>query len=96
MMADPKKAGLSQFVDADGLPIEGRMYREGDPYYCTYDLDSGTFNVHKFKYAEPAYCGCVRVLVDSSTDPIQHVIVQVRLSFDVIFVVILVVVILIG
>uniref|UniRef100_A0A914WPW3 DNA-directed RNA polymerase n=1 Tax=Plectus sambesii TaxID=2011161 RepID=A0A914WPW3_9BILA len=80
MMADPKKATLNQFMDADGLPIEGRMYREGDPYCCTYDLDSGTFHVHKFKSAEPAYCGGVRVLVDSGTDPIQHVIIQWRIS----------------
>ncbi|KAK5977445.1 hypothetical protein GCK32_022464, partial [Trichostrongylus colubriformis] len=57
---DPKEP--YDTVGCDGLPIPGRRYFEGDVYYVTYNQDTGLHQKHKFHYAEPAYCGIVRLV----------------------------------
>lgn len=59
-MNDPTKKTPS--IGEDGLPIPGRLYMEGDPYYTVLSLDTGVYKTHHFKYAEPAYCGIVRIV----------------------------------
>lgn len=58
--ADPQKSLKS--IDTDGLPIPGRLYMEGDPYYSFLELETNSFKVKKFEHSEPAYCGLVRIL----------------------------------
>ncbi|CAJ0577780.1 unnamed protein product, partial [Mesorhabditis spiculigera] len=53
---------LHKTIDPDGLPIQGRRYQEGEPYMTTFNLETGQQRVHKFHYAEPAYCGFVRLV----------------------------------
>ncbi|TKR92764.1 hypothetical protein L596_007349 [Steinernema carpocapsae] len=76
-LKDPKMECNS--VDKQGLPIPGRMYREGDVCYCAYDLDTGIFKLGKFKSVEPAYCGLVRV-VDQDERGLVHVLIQWRIQ----------------
>ncbi|VDP02044.1 unnamed protein product [Heligmosomoides polygyrus] len=57
---DPKQPYKT--VGCDGLPIPGRRYFEDDVYYVTYNQDTGQHQAHKFHYAEPAYCGIVRLV----------------------------------
>lgn len=44
------------------MPIQGRIYREGDPYYSVFSSTSGTYKEYKFKYSEAAICGIVRIV----------------------------------
>ena len=60
---DPAKP--CETIGPDGLPIPGRLYKEDDPYYSAMDTETGNCAVHKFKYAEPAYCGLVRIVEES-------------------------------
>lgn len=55
-------------MTVDGLPISGRRYFEGDIYYVTYNQENGKFQNHKFHYAEPAYCGIVRLVSEDSIE----------------------------
>jgi hypothetical protein len=48
--------------DTDGLPLQGRLYQQGDVYYSTFSFSSGQYSVKKFKSSEPAYCGLIRVV----------------------------------
>ncbi|CAJ0944309.1 unnamed protein product, partial [Mesorhabditis belari] len=60
-MHDEKK-DLTKYIGADGLPIQGRRYFEDDPYMMTFNTAIGKPKIHKFHYAEPAYCGIVRLV----------------------------------
>lgn len=64
--ADPKAKYST--IDEDGLPIPGRMYRENDVYFCELDLTTGEYRPHKFKYAEPAFCGIVRIVEEAGVN----------------------------
>lgn len=61
-MAEPSNKPES--IDDDGLPIQGRIYHEGDVYYSVFNISNGTYSIHRYKYAEPAYCGLVRIVED--------------------------------
>uniref|UniRef100_A0A1I7ZCR6 DNA-directed RNA polymerase subunit beta n=1 Tax=Steinernema glaseri TaxID=37863 RepID=A0A1I7ZCR6_9BILA len=76
-LADPKAE--CKTIDKHGLPIQGRMYQEGDVYYSVYDMDTGNFRVHKYKYVEPGYCGIVRV-VDENERGLVHALIQWRVQ----------------
>lgn len=65
-LKDPKS--VCKTIDMDGLPFPGRLYMEGDPYYSSYELEAGVYHVHKFKYAESAFCGSVRIVEESETN----------------------------
>ncbi|KAL3123172.1 hypothetical protein niasHT_010342 [Heterodera trifolii] len=68
-------------VGADGLPIEGRLYQQGDCYYGTFNLVSGQFNEHKFTNSEPAYCGLVRIVQEADhKNKNVHVLIQWRIQ----------------
>lgn len=49
-------------INLDGLPIPGRLYRQGDPYYSTRDKNELRYKLGKYKSVESAYCGIVRLL----------------------------------
>ena len=55
-------------VGVDGLPIPGRRYFEDDVYYVTYNQETGKFQKHKFHYAEPAYCGIIRLVNEDGAE----------------------------
>lgn len=57
----------SESIDYDGLPIQGRIYHEGDIYYSVFNMNNGTYTTHRYKYAEPAYCGLVRIVEDEAS-----------------------------
>ncbi|GMR53854.1 hypothetical protein PMAYCL1PPCAC_24049, partial [Pristionchus mayeri] len=78
-MKDPKAEGLDSIGD-DGLPIPGRRYFMDDPYYSVYSTDSGDFKVHKFHYAEPAYCGLVRIVQEQEFNSKVHALIQWRIE----------------
>ncbi|KAK6107321.1 RNA polymerase Rpb2 domain 6 family protein [Brugia pahangi] len=59
-LCDPKNP--QKTIGFDGLPIPGRLYMEGDPYYSVYEIDTNNYKVHKYKYAEAAFCGSVRIV----------------------------------
>uniref|UniRef100_A0A1I7VF12 DNA-directed RNA polymerase subunit beta n=1 Tax=Loa loa TaxID=7209 RepID=A0A1I7VF12_LOALO len=59
-LCDPENP--QKTIDLDGLPIPGRLYMEGDPYYSVYDIDTNSYKIHKYKYAEAAFCGSVRIV----------------------------------
>ncbi|KAJ1361555.1 hypothetical protein KIN20_020832 [Parelaphostrongylus tenuis] len=68
-------------VTADGLPIPGRRYFEGDVYYVTYNQDTGIHLAHRFHYAEPAYCGIVRLVhQDGGEEGARHALIQWRIE----------------
>ncbi|XGW22868.1 hypothetical protein V3C99_005246 [Haemonchus contortus] len=68
-------------VGCDGLPIPGRRYFEGDVYYVTYNQDTGLHQSHKFHYAEPAYCGIVRLVhQDGAEEGARHALIQWRIE----------------
>lgn len=68
-------------IDADGLPFQGRVYNCGDYYYSTFNLVSGQYHRHKFKYSEPAYCGLIRIVRDPNIpDAKVHVLIQWRIQ----------------
>ncbi|WKX89302.1 hypothetical protein Q1695_008726 [Nippostrongylus brasiliensis] len=76
---DPKQP--TDTVGVDGLPIPGRRYFEGDIYYVTYNQDTGLHQAHRFHYAEPAYCGIVRLVhQDSVEDGARHALIQWRIE----------------
>uniref|UniRef100_A0A915C6V3 DNA-directed RNA polymerase subunit beta n=3 Tax=Parascaris TaxID=6254 RepID=A0A915C6V3_PARUN len=78
-MKDPTKKTPS--VDEDGLPIPGRLYMEGDPYYTVLSLDTGVYKTHNFKYAEPAYCGIVRIIEEGGMARGKcHALIQWRIQ----------------
>ncbi|MCP9260235.1 DNA-directed RNA polymerase subunit beta [Dirofilaria immitis] len=54
-LCDPEN--LQKTIDRDGLPIPGRLYMEGDPYYSVYEIDKNSYKIHKYKYTEAAFCG---------------------------------------
>ncbi|MFH4977120.1 hypothetical protein AB6A40_003829 [Gnathostoma spinigerum] len=59
-MTDPNRPCKS--ISPDGLPIEGRLYADGDPYYSTLDLETGLYRIHKYDHTERAFCGLVRII----------------------------------
>ncbi|KHN78016.1 DNA-directed RNA polymerase I subunit RPA2 [Toxocara canis] len=78
-MADPRKRTSS--IGDDGLPIPGRLYMEGDPYYTVLSVDTGTYKTHNFKYAEPAYCGLVRIVEEGGPNRGKcHALIQWRIQ----------------
>ena len=58
---DPEHIEYLKYMGRDGLPLQGRLYREGDPYYSFFDRPTQKYTVKKFKYVEPAICGIVRI-----------------------------------
>lgn len=69
---DPKNPVLS--IGKDGLPIPGRVYCKGEPYYSVYDRSIGSFNVYLFKSSEKAWCGMVRIVSDDDIEETKTVI----------------------
>ncbi|EGT55139.1 hypothetical protein CAEBREN_31579 [Caenorhabditis brenneri] len=69
-------------VGSDGLPIPGRRYFLDEVYYVTYNVETGDFKTHKFHYAEPAYCGLVRIVEqgEGSSNGSQHALIQWRIE----------------
>ncbi|CAD6184400.1 unnamed protein product [Caenorhabditis auriculariae] len=68
-------------VGVDGLPIPGRRYFEGEVYHVTYNLETGEFRKGKFHYAEPAYCGLVRLVhQDTAEEGAKHALIQWRIE----------------
>lgn len=65
-MAEKSNKPIS--IDDDGLPIQGRIYHEGDVYYSVFNTNNGTYSIHRYKYAEPAYCGLVRIVEDEASN----------------------------
>jgi DNA-directed RNA polymerase I subunit RPA2 len=49
-------------IGLDGLPIPGRLYRQGDVYYSSRNKNEPRYKLGKYKSVEPAYCGIVRLL----------------------------------
>lgn len=64
-LCDPTKP--QKTIGLDGLPIPGRLYMEGDPYYSVYESDTNSYKIHKYKYAEAAFCGSVRIVEQSES-----------------------------
>jgi len=62
------------------VPIQGRLYKDGDIYYSTYDQMTGVFQTHRFEHKESAYCGLVRVVQEAglSTEKV-HALIQWRI-----------------
>ncbi|VDN03092.1 unnamed protein product [Thelazia callipaeda] len=82
-LCDPKTTQKS--IGSDGLPIPGRLYMDGDPYYSTYDTETGVYKIHFYKYAESAFCGSVRIVeeTEASVDDkrgICHALIQWRIQ----------------
>ncbi|CAL2030071.1 unnamed protein product [Caenorhabditis brenneri] len=69
-------------VGSDGLPIPGRRYFLDEVYYVTYNVETGDFKTHKFHYAEPAYCGLVRIVEqgEGGSNGSQHALIQWRIE----------------
>lgn len=65
-LSDPKAS--YETIDYDGLPIPGRLYMEGDPYYSVFEIETNSYEVHKYKYTEPAYCGSVRIIEEGEAN----------------------------
>jgi hypothetical protein len=57
---DPSGAVTS--ISEDGLPIPGRLYRQGDVYYSAREKNEPRFKLGKYKSVEAAYCGIVRLI----------------------------------
>ncbi|KAI6228988.1 DNA-directed RNA polymerase subunit beta [Aphelenchoides fujianensis] len=74
---NPDDESLTSIGD-DGLPIPGRLYRQGDPYYCAKDRATEQFKVGKYKSVEAAYCGVVR-LVTVEDEAAVHALIQWRI-----------------
>jgi DNA-directed RNA polymerase I subunit RPA2 len=53
---------LSESVGPDGLPYQGRLYHKDDFYYCFRDEATGGYLPRRFKNAESAICGLVRIV----------------------------------
>lgn len=64
-LCDPENP--QKTIGLDGLPIPGRLYMEGDPYYSVYEIDTNSYKVHKYKHAEAAFCGLVRIVEEGET-----------------------------
>uniref|UniRef100_A0A915PND6 DNA-directed RNA polymerase subunit beta n=1 Tax=Setaria digitata TaxID=48799 RepID=A0A915PND6_9BILA len=81
-LCDPKKP--QKTIGDDGLPIPGRLYMEGDPYYSVYETETNCFKICKYKYAEAAFCGSVRIVEeDGSTNSTKgkcHALIQWRIQ----------------
>ncbi|VDM78076.1 unnamed protein product [Strongylus vulgaris] len=76
---DPKQPYNT--VGCDGLPIPGRRYMLGDVYYVTYNQDTGLHQAYKYHYAEPAYCGIVRLVHQEGADEgARHALIQWRIE----------------
>lgn len=68
-------------VGPDGLPIPGRRYFMDEVYYVTFNMETGDFRTHKFHYAEPAYCGFVRIVQQGEGDTgAKHALIQWRIE----------------
>uniref|UniRef100_A0A8R1DTA8 DNA-directed RNA polymerase subunit beta n=1 Tax=Caenorhabditis japonica TaxID=281687 RepID=A0A8R1DTA8_CAEJA len=68
-------------VGSDGLPIPGRRYFMDEVYYVTFNMETGAFKTHKFHYAEPAYCGFVRIVQQGDGDAgAKHALIQWRIE----------------
>uniref|UniRef100_A0A183BY38 DNA-directed RNA polymerase n=1 Tax=Globodera pallida TaxID=36090 RepID=A0A183BY38_GLOPA len=78
-LGKPNERGYG--IGADGLPIEGRLYHQGDCYYGTFNLVSGQFHEHKFMYSEPAFCGLVRIVQEPDhKNHNVHALIQWRIQ----------------
>lgn len=64
-LSDPENP--QKTIGLDGLPIPGRLYMEGDPYYSVYELGTNSYRVYKYKHAEAAFCGSVRIVEQSES-----------------------------
>jgi len=73
--ANPKE--MPATIDVDGLPIQGRLYKDGEIYYSTYDQMTGTFQTHRFEHKESAYCGLVRIVQEAGS-PTEKVVSEVN------------------
>lgn len=61
---DPKKEGLSAFLDTDGFPHPGQKIETGDPICCFYDTNESMFVVQKHKGKEMVVVDNVKLLGD--------------------------------
>ncbi|VDK87186.1 unnamed protein product [Onchocerca ochengi] len=80
-LCDPEN--LQKTIGPDGLPIPGRLYMEGDPYYSVYEIDTNSYKIHKYKYAEAAFCGSVRIIEEGETGATKgkcHALIQWRIQ----------------
>lgn len=58
---DPKQPKLSEALDTDGLPYQGRLMTEGEPFYCYYSPDESKYVTRNFKGREVCYVHSVRL-----------------------------------
>ncbi|CAI4223171.1 unnamed protein product [Auanema sp. JU1783] len=68
-------------IGVDGLPIQGRRYFLDEVYYSTYNQETGQHRSYKFHYAEPAYCGMVRLVEREGAETgARHALIQWRIE----------------
>ncbi|XP_034948641.1 DNA-directed RNA polymerase I subunit RPA2 [Chelonus insularis] len=60
-MRNPDNLTLIDKLDTDGLPYPGAIIMTGDPYYCMYDADKGSYQIGHFKGKETVYVDNVRL-----------------------------------
>lgn len=70
-----------EFIDDDGLPIIGKLLREGDPMMAYYDELTGRTKVKQYKSSEPAYVQEIKLLEsDKPSDELQKFTIKFRLD----------------
>lgn len=58
---DPSQENLALKLDTDGLPYQGRLMVEGEPFYCYYDADQSKYITPKFPSKELCYVHNVKL-----------------------------------
>lgn len=80
MKGDPKDKKLENLLDDDGLPIIGRIIREGEPLYSFVDMSTGTLVIKPYKDSEPGHVVDIKILGSESGDqPLQKVAIKLSL-----------------
>ncbi|CAL4133379.1 unnamed protein product, partial [Meganyctiphanes norvegica] len=81
---DPSSANQAAFLDESGLPYPGTKIKEGEPYYCVYDINQQTYRLTKYKGEDcvvdkytimsanmnPAECQRVCIVIRITRNPI--------------------------
>lgn len=62
MKDDPADKKLDGFLDADGLPIIGRIVRDGEPLYSFVDTNTNTLVIKSYKESEAGHVVDVKLL----------------------------------
>jgi len=59
---DPRDVELAKYMDEDGLPIQGKTYRDGDPLYGWFNQNDATFQFARYDHSESGIIDTIKLL----------------------------------